>query len=108
MDEAFDLDNYKYTLDVYWLAYAGIDPAKFIRAHKGRVGCVHFKDLVVQEKWNIKYAEVGVGNLDWDDIIAACDEADAMCAVVEQDYCQRDPFDCLKTSYDFLQTKGFF
>lgn len=108
MDEAFDMDNYKYTLDVYWLAYAGLDPAKFIRTHKGRIGCVHFKDLAIEGIIDIKYAEIGVGNLNWDDIIAACKEADAMCAVVEQDVCQRDPFDCLKTSYDFLKTKGFF
>ena len=106
MDEAFPMDNYKYTLDVYWLAVAGLAPGKFIREHKGRIGCVHFKDLAVQGK-NAKYAEVGVGNLDWDDIISACDEADAMCAVVEQDICETDPFDCLKTSYDFLKTKGF-
>lgn len=106
MAEAFDMDNYKYTLDVYWLAVAGIDPGKFIRKNKGRIGCVHFKDLVI-ELITPKYAEIGVGNLDWDDIIEACKEAGAMCAVVEQDICERNPFDCLKTSYDFLKTKGF-
>ena len=25
---------------------------------------------------------------------------------VEQDQCFRDPFDCLKSSFDFLRTKG--
>ena len=51
--------------------------------------------------------EVGKGNLDWDDILAACEEAGVEYALVEQDTCETDPFDCLKTSYEFLKQKGF-
>ncbi|MBE7050930.1 MAG: sugar phosphate isomerase/epimerase [Ruminococcaceae bacterium] len=106
INEGIDSDNFKWILDVYWLAVAGIDPAKFIRKHSDRIACLHYKDLKI-EKRERKMAEVGMGNLDWDDIIAASMESGALCALVEQDVCETDPFDCLKTSYDFLTKKGF-
>ncbi len=53
------------------------------------------------------YAEVGQGNLDWDEIIAASKECSAKFALVEQDNCDGDPFESLKTSYNFLKEKGF-
>ena len=53
-------------------------------------------------------SEVMEGNLDWDSIIEASDKAGALWAMVEQDVCQRNPFECLKTSYDNLKSKGFY
>ena len=51
--------------------------------------------------------EVGFGNIDWDDVIAACEDANVEYALVEQDICRRDPFESLKMSYDYLSGKGF-
>ncbi len=102
----FKSDNLKLILDVYWLAYSGIDPAKFIRKYKDKIACVHFKDLRI-EWFEHKFAEVGLGNLNWEEIIDACGESDAEYALVEQDICVGDPFDSLKQSYDFLSGKGF-
>lgn len=48
------------------------------------------------------------GNLDWDAIIAAGEEAGCEWTMVEQDICQTNLFGCLKTSYDNLVTKGFY
>jgi len=99
-------DNFKFILDVYWLSYAGINPSKFIRERKGKIACVHFKDLAIKN--NVPcYSEIGNGNLDWNDIISACEEAEVEFAVVEQDICDGDPFESLKISYDFLLTKNF-
>ena len=108
---AFDIllesfENLKLILDVYWLAFAGINPASFIRSHPDNVLCVHFKDLKIKGGNKQYMAEIGQGNLDWDDIITACEEADVKYAFVEQDICEGDPFDCLETSYKFLKTKG--
>lgn len=102
-------DNFKLILDVYWLAYAGINPAKFIREHKDNIACIHFKDLAVLEGSKITFSEVGFGNLDWNDIISACEECNIEHILVEQDssWANDDPFLSLKLSYDFLKTKGF-
>ena len=99
-------DNFKYILDVYWLSYAGINPAKFIRERKGKIACVHFKDLKVVSG-QPQFAEIGQGNIDWDDVISACEEAEVKYALVEKDRCDGNPFDSLKISYDFLKNKGF-
>ena len=97
---------FKLILDVYWLAYAGINPAKFIREHKENIACVHFKDMSVTGNAQF-FAPVGYGNLDWDNIIAACEEVGVEYALVEQDMCyDENPFDCLGKSYKFLKEKG--
>ena len=106
INEKMSSDNFKFILDVYWLSYAGINPAKFIRKYKGQIACVHFKDLKIREKQPC-FAEVGYGNIDWDDVIPACMESDIEYALVEQDSCDGDPFDSLKMSYDFLKERGF-
>ena len=103
-----DKEAVRFIVDTYWLQYGGKNPAAFIRRLGERAMAIHFKDFKVDLKRNIAMAEIGEGNLDWDDIIAACDEAGAKWAIVEQDICQRNPFDCLKTSYEYLKTKGFY
>ena len=104
--DRIESDNIKLILDVYWLSWAGVNPAAFIRKNKGKIACVHLKDLKIVNNEQ-KFCEVVKGNLDLDDILAACEESGVQYALVEQDTCDRDPFDCLKTSYDFLKQKGF-
>lgn len=100
-------DNFKLILDVYWLASVGINPAKFITTYRDKIACLHYKDLKVVKHREQTYAEVGEGNLDWDEIIAASKDSNAAFALVEQDECDRDPFEALKISYEFLKEKGF-
>ena len=98
-----------FTLDTYWIQYGGKNPVKEIKKLAGRIPCVHFKDYKVVRGGDpqIQYAPIGDGNLDWDEIIAACKESGAKFALIEQDDCfGADPFECLKRSYDFLISKG--
>jgi len=98
-----------FIVDVYWVQHAGKNPAKEIRNLAGRVPCVHFKDYAFVRGADPKaqFAAVGDGNLDWDEIIKACEESGVKYALVEQDNCfGKDPFECLKRSYDFLISKG--
>ena len=103
-------DNFRFIVDTYWLQYGGINPAKFIRWMGERAVAVHFKDFIIDPEIGFKpeMAEVGMGNLDWDEIIDACDEAGVKWALVEQDRCKRDPFESMKMSYDYLKEKGFY
>ena len=104
MDYLIEHGSFAFILDVYWLAFAGVNPAKYIRKMGERAIAIHFKDLAVVEK-NIVMAEIGEGNLDWDEIIEASEVS--RYALVEQDFCRRDPFESLKMSYDYLTKKGF-
>lgn len=92
----------EFELDTYWAAFAGQDPASVIRRIEGRACMIHVKDLEPVE-WQVTYAPVGEGNLNWDEILAACIESGTEWLIVEQDTCRRDPFDCLESSLKFLQ-----
>jgi len=94
-------------LDLYWIEHAGFNCARILERCHGRVPVIHLKDKEVIEGTNdTRMAPIGEGNLDWDGIISACEAAGVRWYAVEQDRCYRDPFDCLKSSYDFLRSKG--
>lgn len=108
MDFFAENGDFDFILDVYWLAYAGIDPARYIKKLGKRAKVIHFKDMkIVRGDNDHEIAEVMEGNLDWDSIIAASEDAGSEWAMVEQDICQRDPFESLAISYNNLKTKGF-
>jgi len=91
-------------------AHGGGDPAAWIRRVKDRMPVVHLKDMaVVTEGWNVQQvmAEIGEGNLNWPEILSACREANVEWYAVEQDVCQRDPFESLQISYQNLKAMGF-
>ena len=93
-------------IDVYWVAVAGVDPTQLLRACPGRIEAVHLKDRAIDRAADVPYAAVGEGDLCWGDILAACREGGTQWAIVEQDDCPRDPFDCLNSSFEFLSGKG--
>jgi sugar phosphate isomerase/epimerase len=98
-----------FILDTYWIQYGGKNPAKEIKKLKGRLPCVHFKDYKVVRGGDpyVRFAPVGSGNLDWDEIISACESSDVKYVLIEQDNCfDEDPFECLKSSFEFLKSKG--
>jgi sugar phosphate isomerase/epimerase len=89
-------------IDTYWVNHAGVDPVKLLRRCAGRVPVIHVKDKQVVAGVGPDFAPVGEGNLDWTSIVGAGTEAGVEWYVVEQDTCLRDPFDCLKSSFEFL------
>lgn len=99
----------KAELDTYWIQHGGGDPTAWVRKMTGRMPVVHLKDMVMVEAEQgvvQAMAEIGEGNLDWDAILAACEEAGVEWCAVEQDICRRDPFDSLRISYDNLRALG--
>lgn len=55
----------KLELDVYWAAYAGINPSTLLQKHGGRIPLVHLKDMTPQRT----FTEVGDGTLSIKDIV---------------------------------------
>jgi sugar phosphate isomerase/epimerase len=89
-------------VDTYWVAHAGASPATFLKRATGRLWAVHLKDMEVVAGDGPVMAPVGEGNLDWPEILDACQTGGTEWLIVEQDTCRRDPFDCLASSYRFL------
>jgi sugar phosphate isomerase/epimerase len=92
-------------IDTYWIQHGGGDPAWWIRRVAGRSPLVHLKDMAMRGSEQIM-AEVGEGNLNWPAILEACREAGVEWYIVEQDHCQRDPFESLAMSLCNLQAMG--
>lgn len=111
MAEDFESDELNITFDTYWGQTAGVDPAQWIRKFKGRVNCLHFKDMEVvllpEGDHQIRMSPVGNGNMNFDSIIEAAKFAGSQHVLIEQDNCYgADPFDCLETSMKYLLSKG--
>lgn len=104
--EEGDPTAFQFEIDTYWVQAGGADPIAWIRKMKGRMEVVHFKDMMLNDQSQQIMAEVGEGNLNWEAIIPACQEIGAKWCAVEQDICQRNPFESLKISRDNLLRMG--
>ena len=103
--EDSDPQYFNSELDTYWIQHGGGDPAAWIRKLKGRAHIIHLKDMTMDDRTQL-FAEVGEGNLNWHAILDACKEADVEWYIVEQDTCQRDPFESLGISLRNLKAMG--
>lgn len=103
-----------FTLDTYWLQFAGVDVLATIEKLKGRIGCVHLKDykIVVDTKLDYfdacpAYECVGYGNMDFKSIIPKMVEAGANHFLVEHDTASTmpDPLAVVEKSLRYLQSE---
>lgn len=73
--------------DVFWLHYAGYDPARFLREHGTRCPLIHLRDA----------AEIGDGPVDYPKVFEAIDAvASAEWLILEQDRFNHEPFESLR------------
>ena len=103
--EESDPKYFNSELDTYWIQHGGGDPAAWIRKLKGRADIIHLKDMAMDGRTQL-FAEVGEGNLNWPAILDACKEAGVEWYIIEQDTCQRDPFESLGISLRNLKEMG--
>lgn len=95
-----------FEIDTYWIAHGGGDPTQWIKKVAGRIPAVHLKDMARMNDGQQVMAEVGEGNLNWPGIFAACKSACVKWYIIEQDICQRDPFESLEISLKNVQSWG--
>jgi len=103
--EDSDPKYFQAELDTYWVQHGGGDSTAWIRKVSGRLPALHLKDMTMQGHEQIM-AEIGEGNLDWPAILEAAKKAGVEWYIVEQDTCQRDPFESLAISFRNLQAMG--
>lgn len=90
-------------LDLYWIVHAGANPCRLLERCSGRVPVIHLKDKEVLADTNDGViAPIGEGVIDWETIIPACEKYGVDWYAIEQDVCRRDPFDCLRSSFEYL------
>lgn len=108
MLEDFAPEELNFTLDTYWVQYAGCDTCEYLERLKGRVECIHLKDMAVDPAtWGHRMAPIGSGNMNFPKIINVAGDCGTEYLIVEQDNCYgEDPFECLKRSYNYLRSLG--
>jgi sugar phosphate isomerase/epimerase len=89
--------------DIYWLTYAGEEPADWIKRYNNRTPLVHLKDMTTDSERF--FAELGTGGVQLSTVLDIGDAANVNWWVVEQDVCRRDPFESVAISLDYLKNK---
>lgn len=97
--EATDPNYVKLELDTYWAAFAGVDPAAYIRQHADRVKLIHLKDMTADRK----FSEVGDGTLDIPGYIEAAKASDVAYYFVENDAPSIPSLESARRSFENLQ-----
>ena len=96
--QATDPSLVKIELDVYWAAYAGVDPVSYLQALADRVALIHLKDMAADRSMT----EVGKGILDMQRI---CEFARVrgLWGVVEHDHPQMPSLESARISLDYFR-----
>ncbi len=95
----------KFQADVYWMHYAGQDPAQLIAQQAGRFPLVHLKDMTGQGEART-FAEVGEGYIDFQAIFEASEAQGVEWYIVEQDRCARPSLESARISLENLRRWG--
>ncbi len=90
-----DADLVNFELDLFWLATAKKDPLPLMEKLKGRVPCVHVKDMDGQGNM----VSVGDGEIDFKSVFEHRKEAGLKHFFVEHDN-PKDPFESIKRSFE--------
>ena len=95
----------KAELDTFWIRYGGEDPARYIAKMGPRATHLHLKDLLPGPP--PRFAEVGLGVLDFPAIWKAASGAGVRWGIVEQDSTyERAPLEAVRISLENLKALG--
>lgn len=95
----------KMELDLYWISKAGIDPLVYFNKYPGRFPLWHVKDMKTESK---DFTEVGNGTIDFERIFKAEKQAGLQYWFLEQDSSDKDIFESIRISRDFIDKHNFF
>ncbi|MFO7899807.1 MAG: sugar phosphate isomerase/epimerase [Planctomycetota bacterium] len=92
-------------LDLYWVQHGGASPVAWIRRLRGRLPLLHLKDFEIRDGEQL-FAEVGEGNLEWDQIFDTARGAGTAYLAVEEDRCTRPSMESVELSFRNLRAMG--
>jgi len=95
----------KMELDLYWISKAGIDPLKYFEKYPGRFPLWHVKDMKAGTK---DFTEVGKGTIDFERTFKAGKQAGLQYWFLEQDSSDKDIFESICISNEFIAKNNFF
>lgn len=108
-----ELPEANFLLCAFWAQVAGVNPLDLLERYGDRIEIVHLKDMAVRPDTKSVgdqrlMTPVLEGNMNYPAILAKCASMPTVThALVEQDICQGNPFDCLHTSLRNIQRLGY-
>ncbi|SHJ93832.1 sugar phosphate isomerase/epimerase family protein [Epilithonimonas mollis] len=100
-----DYDLVKMELDLYWIVKAGFDPLDYFEKYPKRFPLWHVKDMKAGSK---DFAEIGNGTIDFKTIFEAKEKAGLEYWFLEQDSSDKDIFESIRISKNFIQEHHYF
>ncbi|PZU79269.1 MAG: sugar phosphate isomerase/epimerase [Chryseobacterium sp.] len=100
-----DSDLVKMELDLYWISKAGFNPLDYFERYPKRFPLWHVKDMKAGTK---DFAEIGNGIIDFKTIFEAKEKAGIKYWFLEQDSSDKDIFESIKISKDYIEKNSFF
>lgn len=97
-----DPDFVAMELDLYWIAYANIDPMEYFQNHSGRFPLCHVKDMGADREMT----SVGEGQIDFAAIFSESETAGLKHYFVEHDH-PEDALASIRTSIAYLRSMEF-
>lgn len=85
-------------LDVYWVAYAGVNVIDYMKKFNGRLPLIHLKEMAA-DKTNV---DIGKGILDFVDIIRTARDLGTKVFIVEQESSEIDSMTSAKCNVEYL------
>lgn len=100
LEVLFDNVNPEYVkqqVDVYWVAFAGLDPMEYVKAHLDRLVIVHLKQILSEtDKANVEAKE---GIIPFAQMMTLSDEIEF---IYEQEYYKGSRLEEMQRSYEFI------
>ena len=96
--QATDPSLVKIELDIYWAAYAGVDPVAYLHTLGDRVALIHLKDMAADRSMT----EVGKGILDMQEICAFA-QTRSLWGFVEHDHPHIPSLESARTSLEYFK-----
>ncbi|MCL2057634.1 MAG: sugar phosphate isomerase/epimerase [Oscillospiraceae bacterium] len=106
--ESFSPSEMGFTIDTYWVQAGGGDVCDWIAKLRGRIPCVHLKDMDVLPDRKAVMVPIMEGNLNFPKILDALKaDGGVKYLLYEQDHCAESPFICFEKTYKNLSALGY-
>ena len=108
MIEQTDPEAFHFIQDSYWMKFGGLNHETWLEKVVGRMEVLHVKDFTTGMITNRGRVEgrtgtIGEGNIDYPDLLRKAQQTGVKVLAIEQDFCDRDPFACVKDAFDRLK-----
>ena len=106
--EDTDPEAFHFIQDSFWMKYGGLNHEKYLEKVAGRMEVLHVKDVTLGLLDQLGHpgattGTIGEGNIYYPKLLKKAEETGVKVLAIEQDYCERDPFDCLRDALQALK-----